>query len=102
MLVIGLTGGIGSGKSTVAALFAKQDIPIIDADVLAKELTTPDKPAFSAIAKHFGQAILQTNGTLDRVKLRELIFSNASQRLWLEKLLHPLILQAMQQQIARL
>jgi dephospho-CoA kinase len=102
MFVVGLTGGIGSGKSTVAALFAELGVPIIDADVIARELTTPATFAFSLIVKHFGQTILQPNGSLDRRKLRLLIFADTQQRLWLEQLLHPLILEAMQQQIAQL
>lgn len=100
MFVVGLTGGIGSGKSTVASLFAEHGVPIIDADVIAKEITTPDKPAFSAIVKHMGQVIVRADGSLDRAKLRQLIFSDPTQRLWLERLLHPLILEEMRQQIA--
>ncbi|MCW5584393.1 MAG: dephospho-CoA kinase, partial [Gammaproteobacteria bacterium] len=102
MLVIGLTGGIGSGKSTVANLFAEQGVPVIDADVIAREITAPNKPAFSSIVKHFGQSILNPDGTLDRTKLRQIIFHNPKQRLWLEKLLHPQIRNEMQQQIAKM
>ena len=99
MLVVGLTGGIGSGKSTVAELFAKHGIPIIDADVVAREVTQPDKPAFARIVTHFGDDILLKNGNLDRAKLRRLIFNDPNQRFWLEKLLHPQIREEMQQQI---
>lgn len=101
MLVIGLTGGIGSGKSTVANLFAERDVAIIDADVVAREVTQPNTAAFKTIVKHFGDDILQSNGALDRSKLRQIIFSDHKQRLWLENLLHPLIRGAMHEQIQR-
>lgn len=98
MLVIGLTGGIGSGKSTVAKLFSERGIPIIDADIVAREVTQPNKPAFKEIALHFGDEILH-NGSLDRGKLRKIIFENAKQRRWLEELLHPIIRKEMEQEI---
>jgi dephospho-CoA kinase len=103
MLVIGLTGGIGSGKSTVADLFAKKhNIPIIDADIVERDVTTPDKPAFARIIKHFGTELVMQDGKLDRAKLRQIIFNDPQQRLWLENLLHPLILAEMEQQIEKL
>ena len=102
MLVVGLTGGIGSGKSTVADLFAQHDIPIIDADIVARQVTTPNQPAFNNILHHFGPDILLPNGNLDRAKLRHLIFNHPKQRLWLEKTLHPKIREEMEQQISRL
>lgn len=102
MLVVGLTGGIGSGKSTVANLFAKLGVPIIDADIVARDVTTPDKPAFNSIVKHFGPEMVLENGTLDRAKLRQLIFNQPKQRLWLEKCLHPLIKDEMARQISQL
>src|SRR5262245_30067916 len=102
MLVIGLTGGIGSGKSTVAKLFAERGVPIIDADIAAREVTTPNQPAFYSIVKHFGQEIVAKDGTLDRSKLRHIIFSDPKQRLWLEHLLHPQIRSKMQHQIANM
>jgi len=91
MLVIGLTGGIGSGKSTVARLFSERGIAIIDADVIARDITAPAQPAFTAITKHYGNEILCKNGTLDRAKLRHIIFNDRHERRWLENLLHPLI-----------
>lgn len=91
MLVIGLTGGIGSGKSTVAKLFAEKNIPIIDADVIAKELTQPGQPAYQEIVHHFGEAILKPNKTIHRINLRHIIFTKPHERKWLEQLLHPFI-----------
>lgn len=99
MLVVGLTGGIGSGKSTVAKLFNERGVPIIDADIAARTVTAPDQPAFLSITEHFGPSIVLPNGTLDRAKLRTIIFSDPAQRLWLEKLLHPLIEKEMARQI---
>ncbi len=100
MLIIGLTGGIGSGKSTAAQLFANKNIPIIDTDTIARTLTTRDSPALEAIVQHFGPDILQADQTLNRKKLREIIFKNQNERQWLEKLLHPLIRAEMRRQIA--
>ena len=92
MLVIGLTGGIGSGKSTVAELFSKHGVPVIDADVIAREVTQLDQPAFTSIIRHFsGHIIQKADGSLDRQKLRHIIFNNPEQRRWLENLLHPII-----------
>jgi dephospho-CoA kinase len=102
MLVIGLTGGIGSGKSTVANLFAERGIPIIDADIVAREVSRPDTPAFASIVKHFGKEMVLPDGSLDRAALRNIIFNDTKQRLWLENLLHPLILAEMEKQIAKL
>lgn len=99
MLVIGLTGGIGSGKSTVAKLFAERGIPIIDADVIAREFTKPDQPAFFAIIDHFSQEILLKDGTLNRAKLAKIVFAHPNERAWLESLLHPLIRQEIERQI---
>ncbi len=91
MLVIGLTGGIASGKSTVAKLFADLNVPIIDTDQLAREVVAPNQAAFKAIRDHFGQDILDTTQHLDRKKLRTRIFNDPAERKWLENLLHPLI-----------
>jgi dephospho-CoA kinase len=98
MLVVGLTGGIGSGKSTVAKLFSERGIPIIDADIVAREITLPNKPAFKEIVQHFGVDILEKN-TINRPMLRKIIFENAKQRRWLEELLHPIIRRQMESQI---
>jgi dephospho-CoA kinase len=102
MLVIGLTGSIGSGKSTVANLFAERGVPVIDADVVAREVTAPNLPAYKAIVARFGNTILKANGTIDRSSLREIIFTNSEQRRWLEALLHPIILNHMEDEIEKL
>lgn len=99
MLVIGLTGGIGSGKSTAAAFFAEQGVSIIDADLVAREITLPEKPAYLKIIEHFGPAVLLKDETLDRKKLRQIIFTYPNERLWLENLLHPLIREEIENQI---
>ncbi|MEO8401031.1 MAG: dephospho-CoA kinase [Gammaproteobacteria bacterium] len=91
MLVIGLTGGIGSGKTTVANLFAQKGVTIIDTDKLSRDLTLPDSPALKQISDKFGREILLANGALDRARLRKIIFADETNRLWLEQLLHPLI-----------
>jgi dephospho-CoA kinase len=99
MLVVGLTGGIGSGKTTVANLFAKLGAPVIDADEQARLFTKPDSPVFMDIIDHFDEPLLQEDGTLDRSLLRQIIFAQPDQRHWLENLLHPLIIAAMEDKI---
>lgn len=90
---IGLTGGIGSGKSTVAQAFAKLGVVTVDADMAARKVVEPGMPSLASIAEHFGQHILQEDGALDRAALRKIIFKDNQEKLWLEKLLHPLIRQ---------
>jgi dephospho-CoA kinase len=91
LFVVALTGGIGSGKTTVANLFAMQGVPLIDADVIAREITEPDQIAFAEIITHFKETTLLADGKLNRAKLREIIFTKPHERTWLENLLHPLI-----------
>lgn len=98
MFIVGLTGGIGSGKSTIAQHFVELGITCIDADLTAREVVQPGEPALDAISQYFGEIILLANGSLDRRKLREEIFANPSARKWLNELLHPLIRQRMLQQ----
>lgn len=98
--VVALSGGIASGKSTIANLFDKLGVPIIDADVIARQVVQIGSDAFNQIVKHFSQEILLTNGELDRSQLREIIFNNDHERLWLNYLLHPIIQQETQKQIA--
>ncbi|MFZ2315398.1 MAG: dephospho-CoA kinase [Gammaproteobacteria bacterium] len=102
MLVIGLTGGIGSGKSTVADMFARYHVPIIDADVIAREVIEPGQPALLDIIDHFETPLLQDDGSINRDKLRDIIFTHPEERMWLENLLHPLIRAEMSKQIAAL
>ena len=92
MLVIGLTGGIGSGKSAVCHLFEKLGVPIVDADVISHELTQPDQPAVQKIIDEFGSDVLDASGALDRAKLRQIVFSDPKKRFELESILHPLVL----------
>lgn len=102
MLVIGLTGGIGSGKSTVAERFAARGVPVIDADLIARALVEPGQPALERIAGAFGPQVLDTHGRLDRARLRRHVFANPGQRKRLEALLHPLIRQEMRDRVQRL
>jgi dephospho-CoA kinase len=96
---VGLTGGIASGKTTVSHLFAELGAPIIDADLIAHQLTQKNTEAYHQILSHFGQSILNDDHTLNRNKLRDIIFANPTEKKWLEHLLHPLIRNAMQAQI---
>lgn len=102
MLVVGLTGGIGAGKSTVADMFASFGVPIIDADAIAHELTQPNKPAVFDIVDHFPQEILLENGGLNRKRLRQLVFAHPHEREWLENLLHPMIKAEIEKRLANL
>jgi len=100
VLVVGLTGGIGSGKSTVATLFMQAGITVIDADLLAREVVAAGSEALTEISRHFGSHLLDNNGELKRAELRKIVFADATERVWLEQLLHPLIATLMQQRIA--
>lgn len=96
---IGLTGGIGSGKSTVARLFAEHSIVTVDADDVARQVVEPGTVALAAIAEHFGAQSLNADGTLNRAALRARVFADAHERLWLESLLHPLIRAEIERQL---
>ena len=98
MLRIGLTGGIGSGKSTIAALFAAHGVPVIDADVIAHRLTLPGTSTTVQILQEFGPEIADANGGIDRQRLAQRIFSDRKERARLEGILHPLIRAEMQHQ----
>lgn len=100
MYVVAITGGIGSGKTTVANQFATLGIEVIDADLIAREVVEPGTPALTAIANHFGPGILDEQGRLDRRVLRERIFSEPAAKHWLNALLHPLIRSEMLRQCA--
>ena len=91
VFTIALTGGIGSGKSVVAFLFEKLGVPVIDSDKISKSIVLPCGPCFKKIIDEFGEKILTNKGTIDRDKLREIVFDNTSARLKLENILHPII-----------
>lgn len=91
MFKIGLTGGIASGKSTVCRLFSQYGIPIIDADIIARQLVKPKQEAYNEIVQAFGERCCKANGELNRQYLRQLIFSNAQEKKQLEAILHPRI-----------
>lgn len=96
---VGLTGNIASGKSTVASLFATLGVQVLNADVISKQLTSKGTAAHQAIIQHYGSAVVDDQDQLNRKKLRELIFSNPKERLWLEQLLHPMIRQQLAEQV---
>lgn len=89
--IVGLTGGIGSGKTTASDEFQRLGIDVVDADVIAREVVAPNSEGLNAITQRFGQSILLDDGNLNRAKLREIIFTNEKEKLWLNTLLHPLI-----------
>lgn len=90
-MIIGLTGGIASGKTTVANMFIDLGIEVVDADIVAREVVEPGTPALQQISEHFGQSVLSPDGSLDRKALRNIIFSDEQAKTWLNNLLHPLI-----------
>jgi dephospho-CoA kinase len=100
-LIIGLTGGIGSGKSLVADAFAKHGISVVDADIVAREVVAPDTPGWQAIVDKFGTEVLNANRSIDRPALRALAFATPAATAWLNATLHPLIRTAMQHQLAQ-
>lgn len=101
-LRIGLTGGIGSGKSEVAKRFAALGVPVIDADAIAHRLVAPGLPAFDEIVQAFGAALLDTAGNIDRARLRRRVFENPAERARLEAILHPRIRAEMEAETTRI
>jgi dephospho-CoA kinase len=91
MFIVGLTGGIGSGKSTVTECFEQLGIFVVDADILAREVVEPGTASLASIAQKFGNSILEEHGGLNRAMLREIVFADSTKKSWLEKLLHPAI-----------
>ena len=89
MLTVGLTGGIGSGKSAVADMFSRLDVPVIDADVIAHQVVQPGTSALAEIVAVFGEQILSPDGTLARARLADIVFEDAEQKAWLESIIHP-------------
>ena len=98
-MIIGLTGGIGSGKTAVSDTFKSLGIDIVDADVSSRRVVEKGQPALDDIQAHFGDGILDSENNLDRAKLREIIFKNPQERVWLEKLLHPKIAKHIKDQL---
>lgn len=101
MLVVALTGGIGSGKTAVSDMFAQLGAQIIDTDRIAREIVEPGEPALEAIRQHFGEEVLNPDGSLNRTLLRARIFNHHKDRVWLEHLLHPMIRKQVKEQLAK-
>jgi dephospho-CoA kinase len=99
MFVVGVTGGIGSGKTAVTNILSALGITVVDADIASRVVVEPGQPALARIAEHFGPEILQPDGSMDRAAMRRLVFSDPEQKRWLEQLLHPLINAEVQRQI---
>lgn len=97
--VLGLTGGIGSGKSAAADRLAELGMEVVDADLASRWVVEPGQPALAALAEHFGDSILLATGNLDRAALRTRIFADSAQRVWVEQLLHPLIAKEIAQRL---
>lgn len=99
MLVVGVTGGIGSGKTAATDRFQALGIKVVDADLASRVVVEPGRPALQAIAEHFGPGVISEDGSLNRRALREIVFAHPDERKWLERLTHPLIAQEILQQI---
>lgn len=102
MLRIGLTGGIGSGKSSVCETFRQLGVAVVDTDQIARQVVVPGSEGLQQLIHHFGREILDQSGALDRAKMRQLVFTHKHQRQWLESTLHPLIRAELQRQLERL
>lgn len=101
-MIVGVTGGIASGKSTVARAFAALGVPWVDADDVAREVVEPGEPALAEIAERYGERVLQADGSLNRRALREIVFADESERRWLESVTHPRIRQRIVAHLERL
>lgn len=99
MFIVGLTGGIASGKTTVSNLFASLGAAIIDTDVISRSLLEPRQEGYNAVLRRFGRSILLDDGQIDRRQLRRLVFNDKSVKIWLESILHPLIRKESRRQI---
>jgi len=100
VFTVGLTGGIGSGKTTISGLFAELGVEVIDTDEIARSLTSKPQAAMTAIEAHFGPAVIASDGSLDRERMRELAFSDPEAREALQRILHPLIREEVQRRLA--
>jgi len=101
MFLIGLTGGIASGKSTVCGVLAELGVPVVDADVIARQVVEVGTPAYGEIVKHFGAEVLQPDGSIDRGKLGAVVFSDESKRKLINKITHPRVYAEMRRQVFR-
>jgi dephospho-CoA kinase len=101
MLKIGLTGGIASGKTRISNLFSQLKTPIIDTDIISREILEPSQPGYLAILNHFGNSIILDDEKIDRRKLRQIVFNDRTEKQWLESVLHPIIFKRAQQLIGR-
>lgn len=97
--IVALTGGIGSGKSTVSDAFSRLGVPVVDADVIARRVVEPGTEALERIKEHFGPSVFLADGSLNRRRLREVIFGQPEEKSWLNALLHPLIQQETRRQL---
>ncbi len=97
-MILGLTGGIATGKSTVTAMLRERGIPVIDADQIAREVVEAGKPAYEAIVRHFGREILLSDGQIDRKKLGEVVFSDEAERQKLNAIVHPEVRRVMRKE----
>jgi dephospho-CoA kinase len=101
MFVLGVSGGIGSGKTAATDQFTRHGITVVDADTIAHQVVAPNSAALATIAKHFGPTMLLSSGELDRAQLRTLVFNQPEEKRWLENLLHPLIRKQITQELAQ-
>lgn len=99
MLIIGITGGIGSGKTAASDYLAEKGITVVDADQVSRQIVEPGQPALEQIRAHFGNEVLQSDGRLDRARLREIVFADPEQRRALEAITHPAIGQEIRRQL---
>lgn len=102
MLKIGLTGGIGSGKTTVSDQFAELGVPVLDTDIIARQVVVPGSAVLAALVAEFGEDITNPDGSLDRAKMRERIFGDDAARATLEQIIHPAIKTALRAEMAKL
>ena len=100
MLVVGLTGGIGSGKSTVSAMLAGRGAVVVDADVISRQVVEPGAPAYRAVVERFGPEVVRADGTLDRGRLAEIVFADDGARADLNAIVHPAVAAAMDERMA--